>query len=84
MSMAETVEALRKEMVGHYYRHYLGGLYHVVDVVIDEATEEVRVIYYNLNEPTQGRRHFWRYEGFVKLIDGVPRFRKISDSEARK
>ncbi len=73
---------LRTQMKDQVYRHYKGGLYRVLDVVVDEATGKHLVTYISLEHG-----YYWArtYENFVGQAfvggcgDRVVRFTRVVD-----
>lgn len=49
------VKELKKEMVGHLYRHFKGGIYKVVDIAIHSESAEPLVIYKNSDNESWAR-----------------------------
>ena len=45
------IDVLRKEMKGCKYRHLKGGMYVVIDLAIHTETDEIMVVYKNMEEP---------------------------------
>lgn len=70
----EWAQAARVNMAGGRYKHYKGGLYVVENVVVDEATGELLVIYHS------DRGYVWARPLSVfreRVADGVWRFTEV-------
>lgn len=82
-SMRELVDSIDKSgvRVGQYWRHYMGTVYEVKDVVIDCNTNEVVVVYW----PDDGELYvkFCRSlsEWLSETEDGQPRFSRVRKRE---
>jgi len=69
-------ELARMPQPGEIYRHYKGGHYSVVTSAIKEDTLEPMVVY-----RSNARGSVWirTHANFVELVDGVPRFSRLSE-----
>lgn len=58
-----------------YYRHYKGGLYHVLLIAKDEETQEQRVIYKGIDGKIWDRK----LSVWIENVNGQPRFTKVKN-----
>lgn len=42
----------RKDIVGKRYRHFKGGIYEVIDLAVDTETEDIMVVYKDIEKPS--------------------------------
>lgn len=77
---AESLQGLaashRAEMAGHYYRHYKGGLYYVIDVLVDEATGDLRVDYRSMDKKTASGQ-WYKWSRLLSVFNEKGRFVQI-------
>ena len=85
MDIQEKVNKTKDALVGFKYKHFKGNIYEVTDIAVNTETEQLMVIYRDINSPQK----VWArpYEMFIEEVDHTKypdvsqkmRFEKIVD-----
>ena len=73
---------LKNNYQRHYYRHFKGGLYMILEECKHSETQEEMVVYKNLKD-----NQIWvrpKYMFFENVKPGKPRFKEITFDEVAK